>query len=119
MGFERGALRSFIAGVVGEILVNIFRKLHHLERIMQQQLDALTTQVAANTSVVQSAVTLIAGLKVSLDAAIAAQAAGDDGAALTALSEQLATSDAALAAAVAANTPAAPAASTAGSGTST
>lgn len=75
---------------------------------MSAQLDALTAQVAANTSVTQSAVALIGGLKAQLDAAIAASKAGDNGAALDALSAQLATSDKDLADAVAANTPAAP-----------
>lgn len=65
-------------------------------------LTALTAQVATNTSVVSSALTLIQGLAAQL------AAAGTDPAALAALQAQLATSDTALAAAVAANTPAAP-----------
>lgn len=71
-------------------------------------LTDLQAQVASNTTVVNSAATLISGLKTALDAAIAAQQDGDDGAALQALSSELAASDAALAAAVTANTPAAP-----------
>lgn len=72
---------------------------------MSAQLDALTAQVQQNTTVIDSAMTLIAGLKTELDKAIAAQAGGDDGAALQALSASLAASDQALAAAVTANTP--------------
>lgn len=67
-------------------------------------LDTLTAEVARNTTVEQSAITLLQGLKAQLDAA------GTDPVALKALSDQLGTNDDALAAAVAANTPAAPAA---------
>lgn len=76
---------------------------------VSQQLDTLTSDVASNGTVEQSAVTLLQGLKTELDAAIAAQANGDDGAALTSLSTSLEAQTAALAAAVTANTPAAPA----------
>lgn len=65
-------------------------------------IDDLTTQVAANTTVIGSALTLIQGLAAAL------AAAGTDPAKLSALQTQLAASDTALAAAVAANTPAAP-----------
>jgi hypothetical protein len=68
-------------------------------------LTDLQTQVAANTDVINSAIALIQGLKGQLDAAIAS----GDPAQLQALSDALGSSDAALAAAVAANTPAAPA----------
>lgn len=74
-----------------------------LENIMAL-LDALTSQVAQNVSVEQSAVTLIQGLAAQI------AAAGTDPAALAALQTQLNTSATALAAAVAANTPAASAA---------
>jgi len=66
-------------------------------------LTALTAQVAENTTVEASAVTLIQGLAAAL------AAAGTDPVALGALQTQLKTSSDALAAAVAANTPAAPA----------
>lgn len=72
---------------------------------MSAALDALTAQVAANNAVVESALTLIQGLKAQLDAAIAA----GDPAQLQALSDSLAAEDSKLAAAVAANTPATPA----------
>lgn len=69
---------------------------------MSLELDNLTTEVTNATTVEQSAITLIQGLKSSLDAA------GTDPVKLKALSDSLAASDANLAAAIAANTPAAP-----------
>lgn len=82
--------------------------LHILERLeeMSTQLDTIKQDVTANTTVTGSAVTLLTSLKSELDAAIAAQANGDDGAALSALSTSLEANTSALAAAVAANTPA-------------
>lgn len=77
-----------------------------LQRKIMTSLDTLTAGVAGNTSVIQSAVTLLGNLKTSLDAAIAANQAGD-ASQLDALSAQLGQSDAALAAAITANTPAA------------
>ncbi len=68
---------------------------------MSQQLDELKAKVAANTTVIGSAITLIQGLKQKLDDAIAS----GDPAALEALSTELGTTDQALAAAVEANTP--------------
>lgn len=65
-------------------------------------IDDLTTQVAENTTVEGSALTLIQGFAAQL------AAAGTDPVALAALTTQLTTSATALAAAVAANTPAAP-----------
>jgi hypothetical protein len=70
-------------------------------RTMAANLDDLTSEVERNTSVDQSAITLLEGLKAQLDAA------GTDPAALQALKDSLAASSDALAAAVAANTPAA------------
>lgn len=64
-------------------------------------IDDLTAQVAANTTVVGSALTLIQGFAAQL------AAAGTDPAKLAALQAQLQASDDALAAAVVANTPAA------------
>lgn len=72
--------------------------------IMAGELDALTAQVANNTTVIDSAITLIQNIKALLDAA------GTDPAKLAALSATLGSEDDKLAAAVAANTPAAPAA---------
>ncbi len=64
-------------------------------------LDDLTAQVAKNTTVEESAVTLIKGLAAQL------AAAGTDPAKLAALQQQLQTSGTDLAAAITANTPAA------------
>ena len=66
-------------------------------------LDALTAQVAQNTSLEQSAITLIQGLAAQL------QAAAGDPVQVQALASQLQTSASALAAAITANTPATPA----------
>lgn len=68
---------------------------------MADELAGLTAQVAANTTVIESALTLIQGLKAKLDAA------GTDPAALKALSDSLGAEDQKLVDAVAANTPAA------------
>jgi hypothetical protein len=73
------------------------------ERILSA-LDSLKTNVANNTTVIQSAIVLIQGLKQKLDDAIAS----GDPAQVQALSDELGAQDAALAQAVAANTPAAP-----------
>lgn len=67
---------------------------------MSEQLDKLTQEVAENKTVMQSAVTLLQGLKQRLDEA------GTDQEKLAALSADLDTNTNALAAAVAANTPA-------------
>lgn len=74
---------------------------------MQTDVDALTAQVQENADAEQSAITLLGNLKTELDAAIASQPT-DDGAALQSLTTKLGTSQAALAAAIVANTPAAP-----------
>ena len=72
-------------------------------KAIMSALSDLQAQVAQNSSVEGSALTLIQGLAAQLAAAIAA----GDPAALTTLQTQLATSATALAAAVKANTPAA------------
>jgi len=72
------------------------------EDTMSAELDALTVQVAANTTVEQSAITLIQGLATQI------AALKNDPAAITALSASLKNSADALAAAITANTPAAP-----------
>jgi len=71
--------------------------------IIMSALDDLTAQVSKNTDVEGSAVTLIQGIAAQLANAIAS----GNPAALTALQNQLSASADALAAAVAANTPAA------------
>jgi hypothetical protein len=70
--------------------------------VMARELDDLQAEVARNTDVEQSALTLIQGLRDQLDQA------GTDPVKLQALRDQLAQNDDALAAAVAANTPAQP-----------
>lgn len=71
---------------------------------MSQELIDLQAAVAANSTVIGSAVTLLTGLKTQLDEAIAS----GDPQALRDLSSQLGSQTDALAAAVLANTPAAP-----------
>lgn len=83
------------------VLYRILRKANS----MATDLDTLTAEVTNNTSVEQSAITLIQNIATEL------AAAGTDPVALAALVTKLQTNDAALAAAVTANTPAAPAAS--------
>src|SRR5438309_1709893 len=84
-------------------LRRIEQKLDHLRETLMAAIDDLTAQVTTNTSVIESAITLIQNIKALLDAA------GTDPAKLAALSATLASEDDKLAAAVAANTPAAPA----------
>lgn len=91
------ALAVGLVVVIGLLLLILYQG----KRTMAD-LTALTTQVQENTSVEQSAVTLIQGIAAQL------AAAGTDPAKLSALQSQLSTSATALAAAVAANTPAAP-----------
>ncbi len=78
---------------------------HILERFetMSADLSQLKDAVAANSTVIGSAVTLIQGFGAKLQAAIDA---GADPADLQALADELKTQDEALAGAVAANTPA-------------
>lgn len=76
------------------------------DQIMASKLEDLTADVSAETTVVNSAITLLGGIAARIDAAVAAARAGDD-AALTALSGEVRSETQALAAAVAANTPAA------------
>jgi hypothetical protein len=71
------------------------------ERKEMATLDDLTAEVAAQTTVNQSAITLLQGLKAKLDAA------GTDPAKLQAIKDSLTANDQALAQAVAQNTPAA------------
>lgn len=79
-------------------------EIHNQTRIIMADLTSLQNQVAQNTSVEESAVTLINGLASQL------AAAGTDPAKLQALQDSLQASASDLAKAVAANTPAAPAA---------
>lgn len=85
-----------------DTIITLLERLLNQEMTMSKELDDLTAQVAANTQVEQSAVTLIQGIAAQL------AAAGTDPVKLQALHDQLKSSADALAAAVAANTPAAP-----------
>jgi hypothetical protein len=91
-----------------QTLVDIRKEILSMSVVISQNLQALMTQVAQNTSVEAGAVVLIQGIAQELTSALAN---GDD-AALPALAASLNQSATALAAAVAANTPspAAPAA---------
>lgn len=91
--------------VILAVLVVILIILLNLKDTAMSALTNLQAQVHSNTTVLQSAITLIQGLKAALDAAIAS----GDPAALQALSDELGTSDQALSDAITANTPAAPA----------
>jgi ATP/maltotriose-dependent transcriptional regulator MalT len=76
---------------------------------MSAELDTLTAQVKANSDAVDSATALINGIAARIDAAVAGGATQATLAAMTALSSELKAKDDTLAAAVVANTPAAPA----------
>jgi hypothetical protein len=81
---------------------SLLKELISMSTVITANLQALMTQVAQNTSVEASAVTLIQGIAAQLTAALA----NSDDAALPALVASLNTSASALGAAVAANTPA-------------
>lgn len=74
---------------------------------MASKLEDLQAAVAAETTVVNSAITLLNGIAQRIADAVAAARAGDDQA-LTALASEVASETQALAAAVAANTPGQP-----------
>lgn len=85
----------------GQGLYALFRLIFKGDRIMAA-LDRLEADVAAETTVMQSAITLLQGLKAALDAA------GTDPVKLAALADQMEANANSLAAAVAQNTPGAP-----------
>lgn len=84
----------------GEILVHL-KLIHERLMSMSKELDDLKAQVAADTAVESSAISLIQGLAARI------AASSDNPAALQALTSELNASSTALAAAVTANTPAA------------
>ena len=92
------------------MLVRLTNTILKGESVMAQDLSVLKAEVAANTTVVGSAVALINGFSARLDAAVAAAGSADPALAaeLAALSAQIKADSGSLAAAVAANTPAAP-----------
>lgn len=85
-----------------DLLLHFFNTLEARINLMSAELDALAAKVAANNDVVQSAITLLRGLKDQLDAA------GTDGTKLRELSESLGAQTEQLAGAVAESTPAEP-----------
>ena len=85
-----------------EEILTILQRLETKTGVIMADLTALTAQVAANTTVIGSALALINGFAAQL------AAAGTDPAKLADLQNQLKTQDDALAAAVAANIPTAP-----------
>lgn len=89
-------VNELIVWPISELFLEIKKELVR----MSTELDDLTAKVAANTDVIESAITLIQGIKAKLDAA------GTDPVALKNLSNSLASEDQKLADAVAANTPA-------------
>lgn len=94
---------------IAEIKIIVERKLRLLTNLqkgyeMAGELDKLEADVAAEASVVQSAITLLQGLKAALDAAIAS----GDMSRVVAVNAQIEAQTQALADAVAANTPPTP-----------
>lgn len=83
-------------------LDRILQLLTQNQEIIMADLSQLTADVTADTNAVTSAVTLINGLAAQITAA------GTDPVKLKALTDQLEANNAALAAAITANTPAAP-----------
>lgn len=93
-----------------DVAIALLRILTKQGRITMKELEDLTAAVTANTTVEQSAATLITGLAGQVQAlADAAKTAGTgvDPAAVETLAQQLNTSATALSAAITANTPAA------------
>lgn len=86
-----------------DLIVQLLRAVLAQGAKMSQELDDLTAEVAAETTVEQSAITLLNGLAAQL------AAAGTDPVKLKALTASIKSSSDSLAAAVVANTPAAPA----------
>jgi len=111
----KAALRDQIAALakqVTDLRTELVARLDRIERgetTIMADLNTLQADVTAEQTVEQSAIKLLGGLKTQLDAAIAANANGDP-TKLADLSSQIEANTAALAAAVTANTPAAPAA---------
>ena len=93
-----GFLHPGTSSHIEDQLNRILDAINQLGIKMANELADLTTQVAETKTVIDSAIVLIHGLKAKLDAA------GIDPVALKALSDSLAASDTALAAAVVANT---------------
>lgn len=95
-------------GVTAALILYLIWKVY----LMDQEIAALQAEVTAQTTVDQSALTLIQGFGARLDAAVAAATAAGATpaqlASITALTASIKANDDALAAAVLAGTPAAP-----------
>jgi hypothetical protein len=104
------SFEQYVTEALDDIRLTLAQHTEVLNQLLQQgdevkaDLTTLTAQVAQNVTVEGSAITLIQGIAAQLAAAIAA----NDPAALDALQAELAASDTSLAAAITANTPAAP-----------
>jgi hypothetical protein len=92
-----------LEGPLVERAVELLHSIHSQQGIIMSDLSDLQAAVTAEDTVIASAVTLIQGFAAQL------AAAGTDPVALAALTSDVKTQAASLAAAVAANTPAAPA----------
>lgn len=97
------------------VLYSLYRSVNRMNAVVDSlsaEITTLQAQVANDTAVETSALTLIDGIQAQIAAAVAAATAAGATQAqlaqLASLSAQLATNNTALAAAVAANTPAAP-----------
>jgi len=108
-------VRDWARPTAPDSLAQLARQIRALEvavvmggRTMALSLEALEAEVARNTSVDGSAIVLIQGLVAKIEELIAASGNTVDPAALQALVDSLKGSSDGLAAAVAANTPAAP-----------
>ena len=84
-------------------LADILSELHLIRNTIMAALDDLQAAVAAESTIIDSAITLLNGLKTALDAAIAS----NNPAALTQLSADITAKTKALSDALVANTPAA------------
>jgi len=82
-------------------VINMLHDVLLKEAEMAGELDALKAAVAAEDTVIQSAIVLLQGLKAALDAAIASNNPAD----LVALSADIGAQTAALSAAITTNTP--------------
>lgn len=87
-----------------DVLLLLTQRVLDRERILAMTLDDLKAKVEAENTVIGSAITLLGELKTMLDAAIAS----GDPTKVQAIADMIDSEQAALAAAVAANTPAAP-----------
>ncbi len=108
MGKKIQSLRLRLIEARLETILSNQRSIMATLKDLQDQVTALQASVAKDTDVVSSAVTLLGGLKKSLDDALALNNPTDIVTAVTALRDTLDKNTQGLSDAVAANTPAAP-----------